>query len=127
MKDNLCRGGLACGVAWMGFLVEGWAWAVPTDWPQWRGPTRDGQVRGVAWPSSVQPSQLTEEWRVELGPSYSGPRVVGELVFTTETRDKEIEVVRAFDRATGEPRWEVTWAGSMSVPFFAKANGDWIR
>ncbi|MBE7499949.1 MAG: PQQ-like beta-propeller repeat protein [Verrucomicrobiales bacterium] len=127
MKDNLCRNGLACCVAVLGFLSEGWAGVEPTEWPQWRGPTRDGQVRGFAWPTSVQSSQFAEKWRVELGPSYSGPLVVGNLVFTTETRDKELEVVRAFDRATGQPRWEVTWAGSMSVPFFAKSNGDWIR
>ena len=23
--------------------------------------------------------------------------------------------------------WEASWAGAISVPFFAKANGDWIR
>ena len=33
----------------------------------------------------------------------------------------------AFDRATGEKLWEVGWPGAMSVPFFAKENGSWIR
>ncbi|MGE3314115.1 MAG: PQQ-binding-like beta-propeller repeat protein [Planctomycetaceae bacterium] len=50
-----------------------------------------------------------------------------ELVFVTETKDKKEEVVKAFDRMNGQLRWEKSWAGSLSVPFFAKENGDWIR
>jgi outer membrane protein assembly factor BamB len=64
---------------------------------------------------------------VPLGPGYSGPIVSESLVFTTETKDKKREIVRAFDRHTGEQRWEADWDGELSVPFFAKANGDWIR
>ena len=103
------------------------AWSRAGDWPQWRGPTRDGQVRDAAWPSSLSTNNLTQSWRVELGPSYSGPIVSGGLVFTTETVNKKTEVVRAFDRATGKQAWQVEWEGSISVPFFAKSSGDWIR
>jgi outer membrane protein assembly factor BamB len=45
----------------------------------------------------------------------------------TETKDKKYEVVTSLDRKTGETLWQQEWEGSMSVPFFAKANGDWIR
>jgi outer membrane protein assembly factor BamB len=62
-----------------------------------------------------------------LGPSYSGPIVSGERVFVTETVDAAREQVRALDRATGRELWRVAWDGALSVPFFAKANGDWIR
>ncbi len=48
-------------------------------------------------------------------------------MFTTETVDKETETVSALDRKTGKALWKQSWAGSMSVPFFAKSNGDWIR
>lgn len=98
-----------------------------TDWPQWRGPSRDCHVKLPDWPASIADEQLREQWRVELGPSYSGPIVVGDRVFTTETRDQSHEVVRAFARSTGEEIWRVEWPGAMSMPFFAKANGDWIR
>ncbi len=97
-------------------------------WPQWRGPNRDGQVNSKsAWPDRIDASQLQQAWRVKLGPSYSGPIVAGDLVIVTETVDKESEWVRAVDRRTGETRWSANWQGAMSVPFFAKANGDWIR
>ena len=97
-------------------------------WPQWRGPSRDGQVtEGTKWPASINESTLKQEWRVELGPSYSGPIVSKSLVFTTETVNKSHEVARALDRKTGEMKWKKKWEGALKVPFFARANGDWIR
>lgn len=97
------------------------------DWPQWRGPQRDGQFAGPNWPDSLGPDHLRLAWRVELGPSYSGPVVSGRRVFTTETRDNQFEVVTALDRYTGEELWRTEWPGAVRVPFFARANGDWIR
>lgn len=96
-------------------------------WPQWRGPTRDGKIEPTVWPDKLDEGQLKQVWRVELGPSYSGPIVAVDRVFVTETKDKKTEVVRALNRATGEELWQASWEGSLSVPFFAKANGDWIR
>ena len=101
--------------------------AAESDWPQWRGPTRDGQFTGPTWPEKLDTNQLRPLWRVELGPSYSGPIVVGDRVFTTESKDKKFEVVTAFDRQTGKLLWRTQWEGAMTVPFFAKSNGDWIR
>lgn len=97
------------------------------DWPQWRGPHRDGQVAGPAWPERLGQGALQPLWRVPLDPSYSGPIVTRDRVFTTETRDRRSEVVYALDRATGKERWRTDWSGAMSVPFFARANGSWIR
>jgi outer membrane protein assembly factor BamB len=98
-------------------------------WPQWRGPTRDGVVsKGVAWPSNFSDKTFTKAWEVkELGPSYSGPIVSEDLVFTTETVGKQKEVVTAFERKTGKKAWEHAWMGSITVPFFAAQNGSWIR
>lgn len=97
-------------------------------WPQWRGPSRDGQAPLTpVWPDRVDEATLTQHWRVELGPSYSGPIVAADRVFVTETRGKKTEVVEALSRADGKVLWSVEWPGAMSVPFFAGANGDWIR
>jgi outer membrane protein assembly factor BamB len=102
--------------------------AATPDWPQWRGPTRDGQCPGPRWPGSLQPAHLARQWRVgDLGPSYAGPIVTGDRVFSFETRDEREEIVRAFDRATGQELWKAAWTGSMKVPFFAARNGSWVR
>ncbi|MFT5049848.1 MAG: outer membrane protein assembly factor BamB [Chlamydiales bacterium] len=98
------------------------------SWPQWRGPTRDGQAPGVAWGPDLEAERLGEAWRIDgLGPSYSGPVVDSERVYTTETVDEEREVVRALNRTDGKEIWRVSWTGSMEVPFFAAQNGSWIR
>ena len=97
------------------------------SWPQWRGPARTGTIEAAAWPDKLEGDHLQEVWRVQLGSSYSGPIVAGDRVFVTETRDAKTEHVQALDRKTGKSLWEASWTGSISVPFFAKANGDWIR
>jgi outer membrane protein assembly factor BamB len=100
----------------------------PARWPQWRGPARDGQAPDTpAWPDTLADDRLRQAWRRPLEPSYSGPVVANNLVITTETRDKQSEVVRAFNVDTGEEVWSASWEGAVSVPFFAKSNGDWIR
>ena len=101
--------------------------AADTAWHQWRGPNRDGFVAGAAWPDGLADDRLEKAWRVDLGPSYSGPVVAGDVVIVTETADAATEHVRAFDRATGAERWHAEWEGALRVPFFAASNGSWIR
>lgn len=108
-------------------LVSASALLAASDWPQWRGPQRDGQFAGPPWPDKLDTHHLRQVWRVGLGPSYSGPIVSGERVFTTETQDKKVEIVTAFDRHSGQLLWRAEWPGAVSVPFFARSNGDWIR
>lgn len=107
--------------------VPTWAADPPATWPQWRGPQRDGTVGGAAWPDSLQGEHLTQLWRVELSEGYPGPIVTEDRVFVVETKDRKTEIVRALDRKTGKQLWEASWPGSLSVPFFAKRNGDWVR
>jgi len=101
--------------------------AYPGQWRQWRGPNRLGQVVNATWPDRLNNDNLKRQWRIELGPSYSGPVVSEELVFTTATEGKKKEVVTAADRRSGEIVWQVEWDGAMKVPFFAARNGSWIR
>ena len=96
-------------------------------WSQWRGPSRDGSIRSELWPARLAEDALQQQWQVKLGPGYSGPLITTDRVFVTETRDQQDEVVRALDRQTGEKIWSVSWPGAMTVPFFAAANGSWIR
>ena len=98
-----------------------------TTWLQWRGPTRDGQFYGPSWPEKVSADRLEEAWRVRLAESYSGPIVTEKYVLTTETRDRENEVVYCFNRENGSEMWQLQWPGAMKVPFFAASNGSWIR
>ena len=95
-------------------------------WPQWRGPGRDCQLEPRTWPTGLQDGDLKQMFRVPLGESYSGPIVTEDRIFVTETVGSS-EAVYALDRSTGKQIWKVDWSGSMTVPFFASANGSWIR
>ena len=103
--------------------------AGPEDlgWFQWRGPTRDAKLATNMLPRDLTDRSLRLDWKVKLGPSYSGPIVTRDRIFVTETVDEEYEVVRALDRSTGKQLWSTRWSGSLSVPFFASSNGSWIR
>jgi outer membrane protein assembly factor BamB len=95
------------------------------EWPQWRGPDRTGEAAGELWPQSLE--GLEPMWKVSLGKGYPGPILGGDRLFVVETIDKKTVGVRALDRTSGEPLWSHQWEGSGKVPFFASANGDWVR
>ncbi|MGB6221857.1 PQQ-binding-like beta-propeller repeat protein [Haloferula sp.] len=99
------------------------------NWGEWRGPTRDGQIHqgAKAWPATLDEANFKKQWSVDLAEGYSSPIVHGSRIFTVETRGKENEIVRAFDRKTGEQLWETSWEGSIKVPFYAARNGSWVR
>ncbi len=101
--------------------------ALAASWNQWRGPSRNGMVDGnFEWPDKIS-GRLKEVWRRPLQPSYSGPIVSEGQIYLTETVDKRDEVVTAVGLQDGKKQWSQSWPGAMSVPFFARANGSWIR
>ncbi|MCF7957032.1 MAG: PQQ-like beta-propeller repeat protein [Phycisphaerae bacterium] len=99
----------------------------PDTWPQWRGPQRSGIVHGNPWPNQLNNMRLQRMWRQEINEGYSGPIVSSDRVYTVETRNKKQEIVRAFNRFTGEQIWKTAWDGAMKTPFFSASNGSWVR
>jgi outer membrane protein assembly factor BamB len=81
------------------------------DWPQWRGPNRDGAVASFREPSPW-PETLKQQWKVEVGLGYATPLVVGERVYLF-TRQGEDEVMTAFDAVTGK----IIWRTAYPAPF----------
>ncbi|MGH9147419.1 MAG: PQQ-binding-like beta-propeller repeat protein, partial [Vicinamibacterales bacterium] len=81
------------------------------DWPQWRGPERDGVITAFNAPASW-PEQLTEQWKVEVGQGYATPLLVGDRLYLY-TRQKDDEVMSALDARTGK----VIWRTSYPAPF----------
>jgi outer membrane protein assembly factor BamB len=77
------------------------------DWPQWRGPRRDGVSSETGllkqWPASGPPLA----WQVSgAGEGYSSFAVSGGRLFTLGAR-QGTEYVLAFDAASGKRVWEV--------------------
>jgi len=92
------------------------------DWPQWRGPGRDG-AGGVVHAADAWPNELTRRWRAEVGAGQASPVVAGRTAFVF-TREGELEVARALDLATGALRWRQAYAAPYRVYPGAAAYGS---
>jgi outer membrane protein assembly factor BamB len=99
-----------------------------TDWTGFRGPDREGVLRGATidtdW--SAHPPQLL--WRQRVGPAWSSVIVIDDRLFTQEQRG-EMETVVCYDASTGRELWAhgdkarfwetVSGAGPRATPTFA--------
>jgi outer membrane protein assembly factor BamB len=91
------------------------------DWPQFRGPNRDGVIAAFAEPKAW-PDKLTQRWKVEVGEGHATPVLVGGRIYTF-TRQGTNEVIQALDAATGKPVWQTRYAAPVMVNPAAKAHG----
>lgn len=91
------------------------------DWPQWRGPTRDGVVPATVAPRQW-PDELKKIWEHKVGIGHSSPIVAGERVFQ-HARQADNEVVQAFDLKTGAPLWKKSYAAHYEVDSAAADHG----
>jgi outer membrane protein assembly factor BamB len=95
--------------------------ALAQDYPQWRGPGRDGSASAFVEPNSW-PKTLTRRWKVDVGEGYATPIVVAETVFVFTRRDGN-EVMTALDARTGAQRWQSTYPASFTPTKAAAAHG----
>jgi len=89
-------------------LLPSLAWA---DWPQWRGPQRDGVARETpkAWPA-----ELKRLWKVEIGEGHSSPLLVGQRVYS-QARQGDQEIIRAHDLKDGSVLWSQKYNASAAL------------
>ncbi len=76
------------------------------DWPQWRGPTRDGTLVGEKLPDSL-PEKLPLRWKQPLGGGYGGIAVSSGRVFVMDRQKTpaEVERIHCLDADTGKTLW----------------------
>ena len=90
--------------------------AATEDWPQWRGPERNGTSAESGllkqWPAGG-PKLL---WQVnDIGDGYSTPVVVGNRIYLMSNRDMENEFVAALSTQDGKVIW-TTRVGNVGNP-----------
>lgn len=89
--------------------------AAPAEWPQWRGPNRDGLSTETGllkeWPQEGPPIL----WKATgLGVGFSGVSVGGQRIFTMGDQGDASHVL-AVNRADGKPAWS-TKLGKAGAP-----------
>jgi outer membrane protein assembly factor BamB len=81
------------------------------EWPQWRGPNRDGVWAESGVIDRFDASTIELKWRVPISSGYSGPTVAEGRVYVTDrvVEPKEIERVHCFDWQTGKSIWSYSY------------------
>ena len=92
-----------------------------SDWPQFRGPNRDGAATSLVEPKAW-PDRLTQRWKVEVGEGHATPILVGGRIYMF-TRQGDTEVMQALDAATGKAVWQSRYAAPVTVNPAASAHG----
>lgn len=92
------------------------------DWPQWRGPNRDGVVGSFTEPRAW-PEQLTRRWKVEIGTGYATPLIAGNRIYMFSRRDGR-EVMQALDADSGKLLWQTGYPVSFTMNSAAARHGE---
>jgi outer membrane protein assembly factor BamB len=78
------------------------------DWPQWRGPSRDGAWSGTGILRTFPSEGLKVRWRTPVGPGWSSPVLVRGRVYLTDMRlakPKAWERIQCFKESAGKRLW----------------------
>jgi|GEM_PF-2892706 len=87
-----------------------------TDWPQFRGPRRDGVSMHV--PENL-PERFEPLWQCDTtGPGHSGIAVSeGRVIFADKSADDADDIWRCVDAETGEPAWTLQYEASGAMDY----------
>ena len=95
--------------------------ALAQDWPQWRGPERDGRVNGFAVPEKW-PKELTQKWKVTVGQGDATPALVGDKLYVF-SRQGEDEVTLCLNADDGKEVWRDKYAAQAVTGAAARHPG----
>ena len=91
------------------------------DWPQWRGPNRDGTVKGATIPATW-PKGLKEEWKITVGAGHASPVESNGKLYVF-ARQGEDEVLLALDAVTGKEIWRSSQPVAYEMHEAARGHG----
>ena len=91
------------------------------DWPQWRGPNRDGKVAGFTAPQTW-PEALTQKWRTTVGSGDATPALVGDKLYVF-ARQGDDEVTLCLDAGDGKELWRDKYAAQAVTGAAARHPG----
>src|ERR1035437_9871775 len=74
------------------------------DWPQWRGPQRDGKVSGFVVPAKW-PTALTQKWKATVGAGDATPALVGDKLYVFARHGAE-EITLCLNATDGKELWQ---------------------
>jgi outer membrane protein assembly factor BamB len=108
MKSLLAITALLC-------LLKVWA----ADWPQWRGPNRDGfSSEKINWP----PDGPKTIWHAQVGIGFSSISVSHGRVYTMGNAGEK-DTIWCLDAANGKPIWQHSYDSALNPQYYEGGPG----
>jgi len=111
-------------VLWMaiGSLSLASSGSLAEDWPQWRGPSRDGTWQETDIIDKLPEGQLPYVWSTQIGPGYSGPTVAQGRVYVMDRQPKDREAterIHCLDSQSGKSLWTFEYPAEYRISYTA--------
>lgn len=99
------------------FLLLAASPAFADDWPQWRGPQRNGISAETGWLDAWPEAGPPVAWRAEVGTGFSSFAVAGGRVFTLGNAE-HVDTLFCLDAAKGTELWKHSYPSDLGDRFF---------
>src|SRR5690349_5201460 len=87
--------------------------AAPAEWPQWRGPARDGVAHSFQQPDAW-PAALRQRWMSIVGLGYATPLLVRNHLYVFARQGDE-EMMVALDAELGQIVWQTGYKALVKL------------
>jgi outer membrane protein assembly factor BamB len=95
--------------------------ARPADWPQWRGPNRDGistETISPNWPAGGPKLR----WKASVGTGFSSLAISERKIFTMGNSNEQ-EIVWCLDAANGSVEWKHVYPAALNPQYYEGGPG----
>jgi len=93
---------------------------IASDWPEWRGPHRDGIVSEEP---KVWPEKLNLKWKTEVGIGHASPILAAGSIYEF-TRQGDKETILSIDPSNGKIRWTQQYNAPYKMNSAAVGHGE---
>lgn len=98
-------------------LVAASVSALATDWPHWRGPSRNGISTETGWTDQWPAAGPSVAWKAGVGLGFSSFAVANGRVVTAGHADEK-DTVFCFDAMTGKEIWKHSYPSDLGDKYF---------
>jgi outer membrane protein assembly factor BamB len=92
------------------------------DWPQWRGPARDGSLPSFREPQAW-PERLNRKWKISVGQGHASPVFAAGRIYVLSRRQNR-ETVSSINPEDGKALWSQSYEAPYRMNAAALKHGE---
>ncbi len=93
------------------------SFATAADWPQWRGPHRNGISDEKGWTTNLEAAESKVLWKASIGLGFASFTVADGCVYTTGHTNKS-DTVFCFDATNGKVIWKHSYPADLGDKYY---------